>query len=92
MNIVKKSATAKEVLESFGATNIEGYCLISNFGYTFELDGKRYDARFWANSYGCAINLWDVMSLNEREDGFYEPVDPELHEKLNEALNACGER
>ena len=79
----------RKILEGFGATNIEGYCLINNYGYTFELDGKRYDARYWANCYGVALNVWRVDSLNRRTDNpnFYEPIDPKLEKALENALN-----
>ena len=90
---MERKSAAVAVLEKHGATNIEGYCLISNFGYTFELDGKRYDARYWANCYGCALNRWQIHSLNWREDDprFVYPVDPELARKIEDDLNACGE-
>ena len=85
-----RKESALEVLKRNGATNIEGYCLINNYGYTFELDGKRYDARFWANCYGAALNVWRIHSLNRREDDprFVYPVDPELEKKLEAELNA----
>ena len=76
------------VLEQNGATNIKEYVLISNYGYTFEIDGARYDARYWANCYGCALNVWQVHSLNKNSDGTYIPVPEELKEKLERELNA----
>lgn len=80
------------ILEKFGAKNIEGYCLINNYGYTFEIDGKKYDARFWANCYGACLNVWIVDSLNKRKDDprFYEPVAPELKKEIEDALNERG--
>lgn len=83
-------ATPREALERNGATNIEGYSLVNNYGFTFDLDGKKYDARFWANCYGTALNRWEVMSRNKREDDprFVYPVDPELKARLESALNA----
>lgn len=80
------------ILEKHGAKNIEGYTLVSNHGYTFELNGKKYDARYWANSYGCAINAWEVSSMERRKDDprFNEPVDPTLKKELESALNKGG--
>ena len=66
----------REALEAMGAKKIEGYVLINNYGYTFELDGVRYDARFWANCYGAYIGLWGVS--------------PE-HKEIEDALNKIGE-
>ena len=85
-----KPATPHEVLAANGATNIEEYSLVNNYGFTFDLDGKKYDARFWANCYGTALNRWEVMSRNKREDDprFVYPVDPELKARLEKALNA----
>ena len=50
-----------QVLEILGAKNIEGYSLINNYGYTFEIDGTKYDVRYWANCYGVALNRWETM-------------------------------
>lgn len=85
-----KPATPREVLAANGATNIEEYSLVNNYGFVFDLDGKKYDARFWANCYGTALNRWEVMSRNKREDDprFVYPVDPELKARLEDALNA----
>lgn len=49
-----------EILKRYGATDIEGYSLISNYGYTFFINGVKYDARFWANCYGAALNVWRI--------------------------------
>lgn len=86
-----KMEKAADVLKRNGAKNIEGYVLVSNFGYTFELDGKRYDARYWANSYGCAMNRWMVHSLSRNEDGTYFQMEEGTKKKLEAELNACGE-
>lgn len=85
----ERKESAKEVLERLGATEIEGYCLISNYGYTFAYKGKRYDARYWANCYGAALNVWKIHSLNPREDDdrFVYPVDPKIEKKFETALN-----
>ena len=50
------------ILQEYGATDIEPYTLISNYGYTFSLDGIECDIRYWANCYGCALNSWQLMS------------------------------
>jgi hypothetical protein len=83
-------ASPREALERAGATNIEEYSLVNNYGFMFDLDCKKYDARFWANCYGTALNRWEVMSRNKREDDprFVYPVDPELKARLESALNA----
>lgn len=49
----------KEVLERFGATNIEPYVLVSNYGYTYTLNGKNCDTRFWENCYGAYCGWWE---------------------------------
>ena len=53
----------EKALKDEGAENIEGYMLINNYGYTFDLKGNRYDARFWANCYGAALDYWEVMDM-----------------------------
>ena len=82
--------TPLDVLSSNGATDIQDYSLVNNFGYTFALGGKHYDARFWANCYGTALNRWEVSCMDKREDDprYVQPVDPELKERLEKALNA----
>lgn len=50
------------ILKEYGATDIEPYTLISNYGYTFKLDSIECDIRYWANCYGCALNSWQLMS------------------------------
>lgn len=79
-----------KVLEKNGATNIEGYTLISNFGYTFKLNGMKCDARYWANCYGCALDVWKVHSLQRGEDGKYVPLDKGIADGLEHELNEIG--
>lgn len=77
------------LLEDAGATNIEPYDLINNWGYTFEIKDKKYDARFWANCYGTPLNIWQIHSCNYRKDDprFVVPVEPEI-KQLEKKLNA----
>lgn len=63
-----------EILKRFGAENTKGYCLVNNYGYTFDFRGVHYDARFWANMYGVALNEWQVS-----------PRFPDLERALNSA-------
>lgn len=88
--MARNKSEAKKVLEKHGATIIDGYMLINNYGWVFELGGKKYDARFWANSYGCELNVWGVTSMNRREDDqrLYEPIDPDLKKELETELNS----
>lgn len=85
-----KPSTTHEVLAANGATDIKLYSLVNNHGYTFALGGKHYDARFWANCYGTALNRWEVSCMDKREDDprYVQPVDPELKERLEKALNS----
>ena len=78
-------------LEKFGAKDIEGYCLVSNYGYLFWLDGKRYDARYWANCYGVSLDRWGIMSAGHNEDGTRYKMDPETKDKIEKALNEIGD-
>ena len=61
-----------EKLESLGLSDISGYTLVNNYGYTFNYKGQRYDARHWLNVYGADVDYWDIMPNNV---------------ELNEALN-----
>ena len=83
----------EEVLRKHGAMNIEGYCLVSNYGYTFEIDSKRYDARYWANCYGVALNRWmvDCLTKDAENPGLYLPMDEHLKRRIEDDLNALGE-
>ncbi len=64
----KRNATATEIITKYGGKEVEGYCLISNYGYRFLLGGIECDARFWANSYGCYIGRWEVFTLTDCSD------------------------
>lgn len=78
MDISERIDKEKEVLKKHGAENVEGYSLINNYGYRYTIDGKKYDSRFWANCYGCALNTWS--------DGLKE-IDDDLNEVYREYLN-----
>ena len=56
--MIKKCETCEKVLETIGATEVEGYYLINNYGYHFNIGDRRYDVRFWANEYGYCPNEW----------------------------------
>lgn len=43
------------------ATNFKDYCLINNFGFTFEINNQKFDCRFWANCYGCYLGYWSII-------------------------------
>lgn len=80
---------AVEVLERFGAKDIEGYTLINNYGYTFTIDRIPFDVRFWANCYGCYIGKWQVSAKTREIDGImYRPVyNQRKIKELEDALN-----
>ena len=88
----KKQKSAKEIINQFGAQDIKGYCLVNNYGYVFEKDGRRYDARFWANCYGASPMAWRVMTL--RGDNEALPPKPSWVTELEDKLNSdeCSER
>lgn len=77
----------KKVLEGFGATEIESYNLVNNYGYRFTINGNRYDIRFWANCYGVEVNKWFIHPCTQLEDGKYAYMDKELKEKIEKAFN-----
>lgn len=79
---------AKEILEKYGASNIESYMLVNNYGYMFDLDGIRYDARFWANAYGVSLNRWSIGALTKGSDGKYIQMPKALREAMENELNA----
>ena len=74
--------TAVEVLEKYGAAEINGYDLCSNWGYTFILGGHKYDARFWANCYGACLDRWGIISCegHKMAEGLREKIERELDE------------
>ncbi len=83
-----------EVLKKNGATEIEGYSLVSNYGYTFKLNGRKYDARFWANCYGAYLGKWNIHGCEPYKSvsgSNSTPPDAELIEKIKNELNKIGE-
>lgn len=70
----------KQILEKHGAVNIEGYSLISNYGYTFTLNNKSCDARFWVNCYGASPMAWTVSG----------EIDAEAKSNIVRELNEIG--
>ena len=63
------------ILQEYGATDIEPYTLISNYGYTFNLDGFECDIRYWANCYGCALNSWQLMSSGKLSEELTKDIE-----------------
>lgn len=61
------------LLRRFGATEIKQYYLVSNYGYTFNLNGQKYDVRFWANCYGAYVGRWSGAT-KEIDDAFNEEI------------------
>ena len=79
--------TEIEKLEKYGATEIESYCLISNYGYRFKIDGIKYDIRFWANCYGVALDRWSISPCTQGEDGRYIQMPKELQDRIETDFN-----
>lgn len=75
-----------ERLQKYGAEEIKGYTLINNYGYTFKIDGIKYDIRFWANCYGAEINRWQIHPCTEGEGGMIM-MPKELREKIEAEFN-----
>lgn len=77
-----------KILKKHGATDIERYCLISNFGSRFKLNGISYDARFWANCYGAYIGMWQIH-LGKNENADKETIDSNVKiiKKIQAELN-----
>lgn len=49
-----------EIIQKYGATDIEDYTLVNNDGFTCTLGGARFDARHWRNVYGVDVNYYDI--------------------------------
>ena len=83
--------TGEEKLKKYGATEIEGYCLISNYGYTFKINGIKYDIRFWANCYGAYLGKWEIHSCTTDEDGYRICMPQALREQIEADFNSEDE-
>lgn len=83
---------AKQILEKHGATNLDGYVLVNNYGWTFDMNGRRYDARYWANCYGVALDRWGISVgktyRDENGQPCVYPMDSDLKQKIENELNA----
>lgn len=62
-------------LKDIGCENVKGYTLISNYGYAFTKNGKRYDLRYWANCYGIALDYWSISDFDVSFDNLDEAFD-----------------
>lgn len=51
-------------LKKAGCTDISGYCLVNNYGYTFSKGGVEYDLRYWENCYGVYGGGWHVDTVS----------------------------
>lgn len=70
---------AVEILKKHGAEDIRPYELVNNYGFLFTKDGKRYDARYWANCYGCPLNCWVVDEMPNNE---HKEIEKELNKEV----------
>ena len=68
-------------LKNIGCEDVKGYTLISNYGYRFTKNGKRYDLRYWDNCYGMSLCYWSIIDLNVK----FENLD-KAFEWINENL------
>ena len=76
-----------KTLKKYGAKDIKGYCLVSNYGYTFTIDDAKYDIRFWANCYGSSPNKWCIHPCTKDDSGNYINLDRKLITKIENAFN-----
>ena len=81
--LVFESDIAKDIVERYGCTFVDSYCLINNSGIVFTLDGIKYDARHWRNVYGVSTNFWDIMLIGggKIENETIKAIEKELNEK-----------
>ena len=77
-----------QILEKYGAEEIKSYCLISNYGYRFLINGIKYDIRFWENCYGAYIGRWEIMPASRTEEGEPIPMDKALKKKIEDEFNS----
>ena len=43
-----------------GVSEVKGYTLCNNYGWTFKKNGQTFDVRFWANCYGVYIGTYQL--------------------------------
>ena len=72
-----------KIIEQFGGTDVKGYELANNWGLRFKIGKIGYDARYWANCYGVALNRWEVEQL-----GDHSRDNKMLIEAIETALNS----
>lgn len=77
------------VLEEHGAHNVEPYMLVNNYGFTFKIGAAPYDARYWANCYGMALNRWEVTRLEGNPRGEHDAEKRRI-EEMERQLNEIG--
>ena len=71
----------EKLLREEGATEIEQYSLINNWGYTYVKNDIKYDSRFIANCYGAVCNWWETYSEDK------EGQDKEFMKCITDKLN-----
>ena len=59
-----ENAFAKALAKIDGVTEVEHYCLVSNYGWTFKKRGYTFDVRFWENCYGAYIGEYQLFSCS----------------------------
>ena len=82
--MIKSSNIAVRTLEALNCKDIQGYELVNNWGYTFMVGDRKYDLRFWANSYGVALNKWKAARC---DDGERDDVDKFVYSTLDYMFN-----
>lgn len=65
----------KMMLEAAGCKEVELYCLVENYGYTFVKGNTKYDLRRWVNCYGEAVDYWELSKVEKCFGTFEEVVE-----------------
>ena len=60
-----EAAFEKALKQVEGVTDVKGYVLVNNTGWTFSKNGFRFDVRFWANCYGVYVGAYELMGSSE---------------------------
>lgn len=58
----------QDALEYVGATDVEKYSLVNNYGYKFYKRGKKYDLQHWLNVYGSSVDYWEIYGAETSAD------------------------